>query len=802
MLLPTHATPGSLALSLFPGTVQTPALQVIDNALAQVASTPGARLIITMAPQEGKSSRVARDFPIWWLTRRPLSRIITASYGDDLAIRNGRAVRNAISRSPQTGLRIQAGNSSVKDWRLSNGIGGMRSVGIGAGISGHPADCVSGDTYIECEYGRLTAADAFARGITRILAYDHTAERAVWRNVEAARRIDRREVVEVTTQAGRVLVCTPDHRVHTGRGYVPAGSLRRGDTLVAIVDADRVQLRNSLAATAGRDSQGDQARPAPLLLPRVHGGGLREGQSDELVYVRSADPSQPQVDVLRDLRAEAARRGATENVPGVRNAVQAAIQPDAVLREDVREHRALPPHGREGQLALQDRDQLREVVPLHAAANPGARRGPVRSLRAGAHCDLPAQGAVRHEVRAGDPSHQRGRDEQPSREPDHALPRVSHEAPQVTADAVSVVRASCRGEVAVYDFQVEGTRNFFANGLLVHNCLIIDDPIKSQAEADSETYRQNTWDWWQTEAAARLAPGAPVVMILTRWHQDDLAGRMLADPKSRFILVNIPAIADHDPAKGETDPLGRQPGEYMISARGRTREDWEQRRAEAGSRGWAALYQGRPSPEGGGTFKTDWFKRRYTTPQWVETDGVCWAQGFDQLLISADLTFKGTESSDFVAIGVWGRRGGDAYLLDQIHGRMDFVTAVHRFEALCKRWPQATLKLVEDKANGPAMISLLGRRIPGIVPYNPQGGKTARANAWAPYAEAGNIWLPTTDLAPWIDDYIQELSAFPNAAHDDQVDQSSMALDRMLIRPLDAPPVEDDYDDTDYRIGY
>lgn len=344
-----------------------------------------------------------------------------------------------------------------------------------------------------------------------------------------------------------------------------------------------------------------------------------------------------------------------------------------------------------------------------------------------------------------------------------------------------MVRESSGGPVSVYDFQVEGTHNFFAGDLLVHNCLIIDDPLKDRAEADSLTIRDTCWDWWTDALSARLAPGAPVVLILTRWHEFDLAGRLIADDAAAgWRVLNIPAQCED----AATDPLGRQPGEYMISARGRTLHQWEQRKKTAGSRTWAALYQGRPSPAEGGIFKREWWQQ-YDTPQWlIRDDGSYWATGFDEVLISADLTFKGTDHSDYVAIGVWARRRAEAWLLDQICDRWDFVTTLKRFEALCAKWPQATLKLVEDKANGPALISMLGKRIPGIVPVTPEGGKEVRANAWAPLVEAGNVWIPSSRLAPWTSDYIEQHAAFPNAAHDDMVDQSSQAVDRLILRPL------------------
>lgn len=325
--------------------------------------------------------------------------------------------------------------------------------------------------------------------------------------------------------------------------------------------------------------------------------------------------------------------------------------------------------------------------------------------------------------------------------------------------------------------------------------LVIDDPIKDRKEADSALIRQNIWEWWTDSASTRLAPGAPVVLILTRWHEDDLAGRLIAAEDGHlWKVINIPALADHNPAKGETDPLGREPGEFMISARGRTTAQWEAIRTRVGSRTWNALYQGRPSPAEGDTFERDWWQE-FDGPQWIERDdGARIGLGFDEVILSWDLTFKDTKSSDFVCGQVWGRRGADCYLLDQVLDRMSFVETVRRFRALAAKWPQATLKLVEDKANGPAVISSLARTIPGIVPEEPAGSKEARAAAVSPLVEAGNVYLPPAEIAPWVDGFIEECASFPNAAHDDQVDAMSQALNRLVIMPLLSGDLFDDGD--------
>lgn len=471
-------TPGQLAAHIDPRTVATPALDLIDQELVKLRNTPDGRLVISMPPQEGKSTRVSRDFILDTLIHNPDTRVVAASYAQGLANRNGRTVRNILTAHPDLGLTIAADNGAVSEWQIANKQGGMLSVGRGAGITGRPADL-----------------------------------------------------------------------------------------------------------------------------------------------------------------------------------------------------------------------------------------------------------------------------------------------------------------------------------------LVIDDPLKDRTEADSETIRDTCWDWWTDSLSTRLSPGAPVVLILTRWHDDDLAGRLLNAPDGHlWRVVNIPAQADHNPDKGDTDPLGREPGEYMTSARRRTPAQWDAIKLRVGSRTWNALYQGRPTPAAGGIFKREWLEdHMYSQPLWLERpDGsrVTTNPG-DELIVSADFAFKDTTASDYVAIGVWLRRGADVYLLDQTRDRLDFLASASALRRTAARWPQAALKLVEDKANGPAVIASLRRTVPGIVPEEPRGGKTERANAVTPFWEAGNVHLPAYELAPWVGDFIEEHAAFPNGAHDDQVDQGTQAVNRLLLQPLLAGDTytEDDFDDLDDR-GY
>jgi predicted phage terminase large subunit-like protein len=335
--------------------------------------------------------------------------------------------------------------------------------------------------------------------------------------------------------------------------------------------------------------------------------------------------------------------------------------------------------------------------------------------------------------------------------------------------------------------------------------LIIDDPYKDAGQADSEAWNETVQEFWTEVAVPRLANGAPVVIIQTRWRENDLSGWLQSGENGHeWRVLSIPAQADHDPNKGEADVLGREPGEYMLSARGRTEADWEKKKREVGARSWNALYQGRPSPEAGDVLQRGWWQL-YDTPQAIERpDGTLWVplQHGDQLCQSWDMTFKDTKSSDYVVGQVWLRRGVHAWLLDQTRARMSFTDTLAAVKAMTARWPQALAKYVEDKANGTAVINMLSRSVPGLIPVEPEGGKVARARAVSPLIEAGNVHLPDPDMGgfAWAADLIDEAAAFPNGAHDDQVDALTQALNRLLLAPIlledgDSEPDWADIDD-------
>ena len=152
----------------------------------------------------------------------------------------------------------------------------------------------------------------------------------------------------------------------------------------------------------------------------------------------------------------------------------------------------------------------------------------------------------------------------------------------------------------------------------------------------------------------------------------------------------------------------------------------------------------------------------------------------DDHVQSWDMAFKQTDAGSYVVGQVWGRAGANVYLRDQVRARLDFPATVQAVEQLSRQWPMTSAKYVEDAANGPAVLATLQARVPGLIAVTVDRSKAARANAVAPYVEAGNVYLPHPRLAPWVEGLIEECAALPNGAHDDQADALTQAVDRLL----------------------
>lgn len=305
--------------------------------------------------------------------------------------------------------------------------------------------------------------------------------------------------------------------------------------------------------------------------------------------------------------------------------------------------------------------------------------------------------------------------------------------------------------------------------------IIIDDPVKNRQEANSETHRESLWDWYTSTLYTRLEKDGCLLVTLTRWHEDDLAGRLLERMKQgdgeQWTIISLPAVCEEPPAPYDI----RKPGEALWVDKYNA-EALANIKATVGTYDWSALYQQRPQPADGTIFKREWFSKTYSKLPYLGMQIQSW-----------DLPFVKSAGSAECACIIMGRSGADIYIIDVLHDKMEFTENVAAFRRMTAKHPKAGAKVVENKANGPAIVSLLRKEIPGIVEFNPKGSKEERALSVTPYFEAGNIYLP--DNAPWVSDFVEQFVGFPSGKLKDMVDATVQGVLYLMDKPtITAPP--------------
>ena len=316
--------------------------------------------------------------------------------------------------------------------------------------------------------------------------------------------------------------------------------------------------------------------------------------------------------------------------------------------------------------------------------------------------------------------------------------------------------------------------------------VVIDDPVRSREDADSALIRERTWDWYRYDLVTRLKPGASIVLIQTRWHEDDLAGRALADAPEAWEVLRLPALAE------EADPLGRALGEPLWPE-WFTSEMFTE--AQRDPRLWSALYQQRPTPEEGDYFKAEWLKPY--GPGQLPALGTMKVYGASDYAVTAD----GGDYTVHMVVGVDPQ--GRMWLVDLWRRQASSDAWVEAFCDLVLAWkplewaeeggqiksgvgPFLTRRMIERKA-------FCYRR-----PFATKHDKAVRAQAIRGRMALQGLYVPIH--AAWYPDLLGELLGFPAAKHDDQVDALGLIgqlLDHVspgeVAKPVEPPPTELQY---------
>jgi predicted phage terminase large subunit-like protein len=295
--------------------------------------------------------------------------------------------------------------------------------------------------------------------------------------------------------------------------------------------------------------------------------------------------------------------------------------------------------------------------------------------------------------------------------------------------------------------------------------LLIDDPLKDREEANSETVRKALHEWFASVAYTRLMPGGAIIIIQTRWHEDDLAGWLLREHASEnWEILNLPAIAEQDEGfRKEGEALW--PEKFPIQALNRIRE-------AIGDAAWASLYQQRPAAAEGAIFKRSWWRSYRERPK------------FSQILQSWDTAFKKGAENCFSVCTTWGWAENGYYLLSVWRGRVEFPELRRVLIAQAEEWKPHAI-LVEDRASGQSLLQELKSTALPVIGVKVDSDKFSRAQAVTAIVESGKVFLP--EAAPWLNDYKEEMAAFPTGLYDDAVDSTTQALN-YFREQYSAPP--------------
>jgi len=310
--------------------------------------------------------------------------------------------------------------------------------------------------------------------------------------------------------------------------------------------------------------------------------------------------------------------------------------------------------------------------------------------------------------------------------------------------------------------------------------LVLDDPIKDMEAAQSEAYRRRAQNFWQAVAIPRLGPGAKCLLIQTRWHEEDMAGWLLAKEGEGdrakggvWNVVSIPAIAD-----APDDPLGREIGDPLVSARGL--RNWPKIRKQAGEYVFAALYQQRPAPAEGNVFKRLWWRYWSEAPQLGMTSKRIDLAGRVILLsdcwrfATVDLANSTKTSADYTVISAWAHSlDGDLILLERTRMRIGEAEHFAHAKPLIEKWGLDTV-FVEKSQYGTALVKEATQARVPISPVEADTDKLTRALPYSARCSGGRMWLPAG--AWWTKSWVDEHAGFPNASHDDQVDTGAYAV--------------------------
>lgn len=836
--------------------------ELICKKLDEFIEGKNKRLIIACPPRHGKTELASRRFPAYILGKNPDCKIIACSYAADLASLINRDVQRIIDSPeysflfPNTALnRSNVRTTSQESYLRNSDIfeivghnGVYRSAGVGGSITGMGGNCLTGDTLIFTNFGALRIDflvnsykyNKWYNNGYRVLSYDHYNKRPVWRRIEATRCLRSSRILEITTSSGNKISVTPEHRVFVhDKGYTEAKSLQPGDRIYYCNEPEKQNvsvLRDYAKGTWGTlyemlSEPSESVSSSQMLI-------MREGIREEAIRLSQmfdqrlqrcllfsgmfkCSSCREECETMRDMWDADAEEGKgkillpgmsagstgqenndrsllsqgrdkqlfeTKTLPGMRNDVQTTISSNDLLLKRLRRFSTFKKDERGRKLKLQRwfKYYIYEAIRRNETYDFRERQSFLRGLRL---YSKPTRSSYKRNKNSGRPN-----------EFNNSLQTMSCYTPRFNEDTISTITEYSGESYPVYDIQVEGTNNFFANSILVHNCLIVDDPFRSRADAESPTIRNKVYEWYTSTFRTRRQKDASILLIATRWHEDDLTGRLLELAKNnpdadQWEVINLPALSeepleDYDLRTGPDQALW--PSEFP-------EVDLLSTKASSTIYEWLSLYQQRPSAAAGNLVKKEDFK--YCTLEngvlTLFTDKTAGSKKVFMLnqckvFQTCDPAASEKKTANDFVLATWAQTpNNDLALIDILKTNLETPKHVPLFkQQYVKHHPQQ--QWIETDGVGRPTFQLLREEGLPIAELKTSGhDKLIRFIPAATRITAGAVYFLAE--SPWLNGYETELLGFPNTKQNGQVDVTSYACQVVIEHPFIVESYETTY---------
>ncbi|MFA4871305.1 MAG: phage terminase large subunit [Pedobacter sp.] len=749
------------------------------------------RLLIELRFRYMKSLLVSVMWPAWEWIQKPSNRWFFASYSDslstDLSLKRRRILTSNWYQAGWHDKYKITTDQNTKTWFENDKQGAMAATSVGGSATGKGGNCLDGETLVKTTNGSKKIKDI--KNGELVLTQ---GEGLCYNRVVATKKSIVTEDLYEIISGNNIVRATGQHKFFIfNKGYIEAENLHRGDRLVTFTGKQNLPTLRERKTRARRVLQRlfrfkkkvGHSCYLQFLRYQLSKEGIRYKKSEKawierpVLFVRlfkktSCNKEQKKMYCLRESSGEKNKtilfcclqgnnnknKGFVyEMLSNLWQRISIKIRHKTVLLSQLCRQSTLQENDREEKSSLQGWYKLLKAISRNAKNYFSKRWLRLHDLQ------------KNREDKS--PSYQRRYNRQCGRKLDNDASYLPCNTSQVKSHSISKIRRISVKKYPVYDIQIERTGNFFANKVLVHNCLIIDDPIKAE-EAFSTANRTNCNTWFDNTFSTRLndRKNDAIVGVMQRVHVDDLFGHLKKkqyEEEYKYIVLTLPLVAEKKTivifpiSKKE---LVREENSLLWEAK----DGWPEVKAtkmDIGEYGWQSQCQQNPQEIKGNIIKREWFGYYRELPAWT------------MKYQSWDTAMETKTANDFSVCCTAVECANGYYITDIWKQKVEAPDLERAAKQLYDR-EKPNEVLIEKKASGHGLIQNLKRAttIP-VKPIEVHADKTARLTSVSGLFEAGKVFLP--ENASWVSDFVEEICLFPNGIHDDQVDAVTQILEYM-----------------------